>query len=390
MALIDLWKSSRAELQEKRIDQIIAISGDVKLRDSDGPDSELRQFLRNIPSSKLKDYSSQCLTGSFSDSGLALQDIVNEVGGRLGLEVTPGRCRGVKNDIGFDGIWRFPSGHAVVVEVKTTDAYRIDLGKVAGYRTALIDRGEIDKESSSMLIVVGRQDTGDLEAQIRGSRHAWDVRLISCDALLRLMHVKEDLDDPAILQQMHDILIPHEFTRLDKIVEIIFTTTEDVKKEIESESDEAENEDGSTNEIVPVAFHQECVQRLERVWDISLIKRTRTGYSTSDNSTAIACAVSRAYTKKTYTGYWFAFHPSQLAFLKQIEKSYMVFGCGSSENTIAIPINELESWLDQMNQTVRGERHYWHIHIHQLENKFWLLLKKGVENIDLSSFVVTN
>jgi len=35
-----------------------------------------------------------------------------------------------------------------------------------------------------VLIVVGRQDTGELEAQIRGSRHAWDIRLISAEALL--------------------------------------------------------------------------------------------------------------------------------------------------------------------------------------------------------------
>jgi hypothetical protein len=51
----------------------------------------------------------------------------------------------------------------------------------------LITSGQLKEDQSSILIVVGREDTGDLEAQIRGSRHAWDVRLISVDALLRLM-----------------------------------------------------------------------------------------------------------------------------------------------------------------------------------------------------------
>ena len=66
-----------------------------------------------------------------------------------------------------------------MVEVTTTDAYRIDLETLAGYRRGLIASGQITEPESSMLIVVGRKDTGDLEAQIRGSRHAWDIRLVS-------------------------------------------------------------------------------------------------------------------------------------------------------------------------------------------------------------------
>lgn len=30
------------------------------------------------------------------------------------------------------------------------------------------------RDGSEALIIVGRSDTGDLEAQVRGSRHAWD------------------------------------------------------------------------------------------------------------------------------------------------------------------------------------------------------------------------
>ena len=63
--------------------------------------------------------------------------------------------------------------------------------KIASYRRELIASAQLDEERSSILIVVGRQDTGDLEAHVRGSRHAWDVRLISVDALLRLMFLKE-------------------------------------------------------------------------------------------------------------------------------------------------------------------------------------------------------
>jgi hypothetical protein len=42
-------------------------------------------------------------------------------------------------------LWEFPDGHAAVVEVKTTDAYRIDLDTIAEYRRALIASGQISE-----------------------------------------------------------------------------------------------------------------------------------------------------------------------------------------------------------------------------------------------------
>ena len=47
-----------------------------------------------------------------------------------------------------------PDERSIVVEVKTTDAYRIDLDTIAGYRGSLKAAGKV-KDRSSMLIVVG-------------------------------------------------------------------------------------------------------------------------------------------------------------------------------------------------------------------------------------------
>jgi hypothetical protein len=197
---------------------------------------EFREFLGLVPSDHLSRYAGECLNESFPGSGFALQDVVDQIGKRLGYTVTDGRYRGTRNQVGFDGLWKFPDVHMVVAEVKTTDAYRIDLGTVTSYRRALIADGQLQEPQSSILIVVGRQDTGDLEAQIRGSRHAWDVRLISVDALLRLMFLKERLDDPKTIQQICNILKPREFTRLDEIVDVVFSTAEETA---ESEPAEA-------------------------------------------------------------------------------------------------------------------------------------------------------
>jgi hypothetical protein len=63
------------------------------------------------------------------------------------------------------------------------------------YRLDLIKQGVIPEDSSSILHIVGRSDTGELETLVRASRHAWDIRLISVDTLFRLVKVKEELED---------------------------------------------------------------------------------------------------------------------------------------------------------------------------------------------------
>ena len=189
MALLDLWRKTPDQLKDKQVKQLIAFAGAGKLIDESDCSAEFRAFLSSVHSANLKDYTDQCLKQSFPDSGLALQDIVNEIGARLGAEVAPGRYRGTSKHVGLDGLWQFSNGQSIIVEVKTTDTYRIDLNTIANYREALIEQKAITEALSSMLLIVGREDTGDLEAQIRGSRYAWEIRIISVDALLRLLSI---------------------------------------------------------------------------------------------------------------------------------------------------------------------------------------------------------
>jgi hypothetical protein len=190
MPLIALWSSSPNVISQLAIEQIVANAGSGDLRDNSDCAQELREYLSQVSSEKLGEYIERCLTSHFSKSGSVLQDLTNELGRRLDYKVANGRYQGTVNQIGYDGIWVSPQGQTVVVEVKTTDAYRISLDTIAGYRDKLLKAGQIASPSSS-LIIVGREDTGELEAQIRGSRHAWDMRLISADALIKLVKLKE-------------------------------------------------------------------------------------------------------------------------------------------------------------------------------------------------------
>jgi hypothetical protein len=306
MALLDLLKKSPDQVQDKQVQQLIAFAGAGKLVDDSDCSNEFRAFLGSVPSANLRDYADQCLNHLFPDSGLALQDIVNEIGARLGAEVTPGRYRGTTKHLGFDGLWKFLSGHSIVTEVKTTDAYRIDLNTIAEYRKSLIDNGAIaNKDASSMLLIVGRQDTGDLEAQIRGSRYAWDIRIVSVGALLRLLSIKEEVEDPTIIQRIHSILVPREFTRLDEIVDVLFSATEDIKQEEGTEVEEIVPAYKKSKEpkFTPVAFHDACIARIQTHLKVTLIKRTRAQYSSPDKTVMVNCAISKEHHPETAPGY---------------------------------------------------------------------------------------
>lgn len=387
MTLIDFWRDQKSQLEDKHVQQIIAFAGEGKLTDGSLASSEFREFLSNISSNMIKRYIEECLQESFQNSGLALQDIVNEIGIRLGFEVIHGRYRGTKGQIGYDGIWTFPKDHKVIVEVKTSDAYRIDLEIIEGYRRSLIKKGELSEENSSILIVVGREDTGDLEAQIRGSRHAWDIRLISAEALLRLMLLKEEVEEPQIIQRIYDILIPREFTKLDEIIEIVFTTAEDVKEKAPPEED-TKAVKIKVSKSAPVSFNDACASKIEQYLKTSLIKRTRASYSSPDKNIALICAVSKHYKERDKTGYWFAFHPHQQEFLKEYNIGYVAFGCGSESTIILIPIKDFSSYLDEMHITEREDRFYWHVIIEKIGKNYILRRKKGAQNIDLSKFLI--
>lgn len=393
MSILNIWKAQPALLDEKSVKQLISIAGDGRLIDLGTTCQEFRALLNEIPAERLVQYADECLKEGFTDSGLALQDIINEVGRRLGFEVANGRYRGRGGAIGNDGLWELPNKHKIVVEVKTTDAYRIDLDVIATYRRELVRQGLATEQGSSILVVVGRTDTGDLEAQVRGSRHAWEMRLISVDALVRLMLLKQSVDDPDALRRIYEILIPREFTKLDEIVELVFSTAEDAKK-VEDVPDAAEDQTHAESaekpdpKFTPVAFNGLIAERVSKHLGAPLLKRTRALFSSPDERIRVVCAASRAYFGKAQQNYWFAFHPHQKDALVGAEQGFAAFGCGSPEHCFLIPIETFFGWLDGMNMTLKEDRHYWHVQIYEEDGKATLVRKKGQPRIDLDPYRV--
>ena len=386
MPLKNILQEAPHELEARHIQQIIAWAGDGHLRDGSSAAVEFREYLEQIPASRLAEYCTQCLDESFSDSGLVLQDLVNEVGRRLGFDVQFGRYRGSQSAIGFDGIWKFPSGHQAIVEVKTTSAYQLRLETIANYRRRLIEQQQLIEADSSALIVVGRDDTSDLEAQIRGSRHAWDIRLISVEALLRLLDVKEELEDPTIVKKIHEILIPREFTKLDQIIELLFSTASDLRPEVVDAAITREPEQpGSASDDETVArFQQVSVDRLEKNLGVKLVRQTRSSMASPDGQTIVVCKASREYGTGEAKGYWFGFYEFQMEMITTAQRGYAAFQCGTSEKLVLVPATDLQSWSSSMNQTRTKTNAYWHVHITDLT----LVRKAGAPPIDLTRYLL--
>jgi hypothetical protein len=378
--LFSLLKNDPAQVDLLSVEQVLALCGNGKLTDGSSCSLDFREYLQIATSSNLAKYLESCLQVS-ADRGRALQDIVNELGRRLDYNVENGLYQGRTNAIGFDGLWSESNGHTIVAEVKTTDTYRINLDTISGYRDALIHSGRITTESS-VLLVVGRQDTGDLEAQVRGSKHAWTIRILSVDALRKLVAVKENTE-VASAAKIHELLIPFEYTRLDRIIDIAFTVAEEASDseataEMETSEGEADIRPKQRRTAADVIeqVRSRVVAALSKKY-APLVKRSKALYWSADKLTRSAITISKQYAKG---GFWYAYHPAWDEFLNSASVGLLVLGCIGRNEAYAIPRSWIHSKLKFLNTTEMKDETYWHLYLNlDGEGRLFLRLNTGQE-----------
>jgi hypothetical protein len=405
MPLLSLWKSNPDAVSQMTIEQIVSAAGDGNLRDGSLCSEELRTYLMEVQSRTLEVYVEYCLATPFKVSGVVLQDLINEIGRRLDYEVRNGRYQGTPAHIGYDGLWKAPEGNHLVVEVKTTDAYRISLDTIAGYRRKLIDSEQMS-DNSSILIVVGRQDTGELEAQIRGSRHAWDVRLISAEALLKLLQVKENSNEPETGAKVRSLFAPVEYTRLDGMVDVVFTAATDVEVSPESVASEAEGapnaiRDGSPSDASgaaqksPYQYTDSALLQSKRLRIIEalgereqthLLQKSRAQYWNPARDVRAVCSISKRYHGKNQNPYWYAYHPQWDSFLGEVTRGFFILGCMDLDRAFAIPRQTLIQILPRLHQTQREQGAYWHIHLTEEAGKLAILVPGPYPDLEIEQF----
>ena len=381
-----------AAFEGKNVQQIVSFCGNGKLTNGSDCSKEFCEFLEEQNEAKLAEHANYCLENSFEKSGYVLQDVVNEIGRRIGYDVENGLYSGKKGAVGFDGIWK-NGNEWTVVEVKTTDAYRINLDTVMEYARKLEKTIE-DEVKLSALIVVGRQDTGDLEAQIRGSKHAWSIRLVSADALMKLMFLNSELDDENFGYKANRILRPFEYTRVDDIVDLIFETQKETEKTITGEGEDFDEESDVEKrkfEFTPVANidekRQEIARRFFENLGVEYRKISRTNFVSEDGKIGICCSISKRY-KRDYQPYWYALHLKWIDFMKQHEKGYFILGCMDRNEAFCIPFNVVSENIENLNTTKKDDKQYWHIVLIIDDGKIkWNISKIG-KKIDLAAYTL--
>lgn len=372
MPLLQFWKTAKDEVLKLTIEQVVSSAGDGNLRDQNDCCKELRTFLKAVPSDRLFAYARHCLERRFDAGGLVLQDIVNELGRRLDFDVENGIYQGKKNAPNYDGIWRSKDQPDLIIEVKTTDYVTVPLEKYAHYKELLLAEKKVARDAS-VLFVVGREDTGALEAQVRGSRYAWEVRLISVEGLIKLVQIKEKSDDTATIHQIRQLLQPFEYTKLDRIIDVIFTTAVDVESSQEEEQVSEEDHDDYKQERTDPellnAKRQQAVDAFAAARGKELVKRSRTLFWSPDKLLRVCCAVSKRYqTKGEYQPYWYAYHPKWDDFLAEGKESFFVLSCMDRDEAFAVPFSWLQKNKKNLNMTDRGERSYWHVPVTTLDD----------------------
>ena len=82
-----LYNETPDIFKDKSLPQILSFAGDGKLKDGNTTSSEFRNLLDIVQPNILFEFANYCLSNPFENSGLALQDIVNQIGKRLNFDV---------------------------------------------------------------------------------------------------------------------------------------------------------------------------------------------------------------------------------------------------------------------------------------------------------------
>tara|TARA_X000000950_G_scaffold253836_1_gene317118 strand:+ start:28 stop:1212 length:1185 start_codon:yes stop_codon:yes gene_type:complete len=390
MPLNDLFKKSKETIDKMTIKQLVTLAGgDERLSDDSDAQIEMRDFFTKIENEKLTQYSNMCLKEPFENSGLVLQDIVNEMGRRINFEVKNGLYQGSSKKLGFDGIWR-TSDFDFVIETKTTSKFPINLERAEQIRLGLINDQTISPNSAT-LFVVGRQDTLNLEQQIRGSRYSWSMRIIGLESLIKLMGIYENSFSNEVEYKIREMLKPADYTRIDNIVEIVFTTSTDktLSDEITIEDDTETNE-GDQEKVNNRELHKikrmEIADAFSKSKNTTILPRKTALFSNSDNSLKVAISISKRYNRSDQK-YWFAYLEPMREFLST-DNSFMVFGLLDKNFAFVLPKKKIEELRPLLNTTPEKEnrKEYWHVDFRERDDKIVMNLPKEKSFFELEPY----
>jgi hypothetical protein len=389
-----MFKIDEDKIKDWSIERIITVLGDGVLSDGSECSIDFRSYLKTRSASTLERHIDECISNSRLDKsqkGFIFQDIVNELGSRLDYSVDFGLYRGSTNNPGYDGLWK-SNDSEIIVEVKSATHYVFDLDKSLGkYKDSLETEGRVSKNASN-LIVIYEGDTKTWEQQINGTPYLWSTRIISVKWLLKLVKLRtENTEDENTHKQIREILKPNSYIKVDKLIEILFSTVEDVLEE-DSENEDSDQRTVTTNREEINETRKKAISSLEKKLKVKLVQNSRVLHWDETKKIRVAAIVSKRY-ERGHQPYWYAYHLKYQNYFKDAEKSYLLICCTDKNKAYAVPGDVINSKVEFLNSTPpditklnETDKYYWHLVLKEESNNLTLIIPKNNSSINLEEF----
>jgi hypothetical protein len=209
---------------ELTLEVIVDLAGELK--DGSRASEKLREKIQDDATlGDIESLLDESLSGSDSYHNRALQDIVNNIGSRLGFEVEYGAYKPSSGGPAYDGLWvsnQLESEEVyLVVEIKKSTTYTIDPEHQPGsYMEYLVDERGISSGQVYGLIVAGDDRKLDsLVHSVRGSEYRNRVRVITCDRLFELLSMQEQSE--LSHAQVAQVLLPMDTVNVGSLVDLM-------------------------------------------------------------------------------------------------------------------------------------------------------------------------
>jgi hypothetical protein len=213
------------------------------------------------------------------------------------------------------------------------------------------------------------------------------------------MRVKEKSTEESTIRQIRELLRPFEYTRIDRIVDVVFDTAADVEQSSEVAAGEdiaiVESRDIShrtserTNPSDIDLMRDRIVSALQKKLGVVLVRRRRAMFEDIRGKNRACISISKRYGRE-YQPYWYAYHPAWNEFLEGGKDALFVLGCMDRDEAFAVPLSVFSTFLPKLNQTVREDgARYWHVVITTNEDgKPALYSSRTGEKLDLRTFAL--
>jgi hypothetical protein len=207
---------------ELTLDRIVNLAGDWT--DNSRASDQFQAIIRDeqTTTEEVGAYLQEAIDGDEQYHNRALQDLVNNIGERLGFEVEYGVYQGRSDTIGYDGHWVSTATEEnthLVVETKTTTTYAIDPGQAGGYMNELTDQEDVERAQVYGLYVIGGGDIETVAQTVLGSQYRDRMRIITAERLLDLLTIQAD--SGLRHDQVVDVLLPINTVDVGQLVELI-------------------------------------------------------------------------------------------------------------------------------------------------------------------------